>query len=181
MKIFKLYWFSFKKSFTTRGRASRSEFVAFHLIGLIPIAICRIIALPAIHHITQQSQQLLAYAISNVTHILPTQSTKPETIQGIANALSNSPAITMFQQKLGAIADTLYQHLLPLLFLLMSILAYVTTSFSVTVRRLHDGNLSGYFYLVQLIPVIGVVIFLMLMFIKGTDSPNHYGPNPQQD
>jgi uncharacterized membrane protein YhaH (DUF805 family) len=179
MKVFKLYWLSLKKSFTVRGRASRSEVIVFHLIGLIPIALCWIIALPTINHITQQSQQLLAYATGNVTHILPTPSTKLET--GMANALSNSPVIAVFQQKLGAIAATLYQHLPSLLLLLVSILIYATTSFSVTVRRLHDSNLSGYFYLTQLIPFIGMVIFLMLMFIKGTEGPNRYGPNPYQD
>jgi uncharacterized membrane protein YhaH (DUF805 family) len=176
VKIFELYWLSLKKSLTIRGRASRSEVVAFHLVGLIPIALCLIITLPAIHHITQKSQQLLTYAIGNATNVLPTQSVKLETPQGIANMLSSGSAIAGFQQKLGAIADTLYQHLPSLLFLLMSILAYVTTSFSVTVRRLHDGNLSGYYYLTQLIPVIGVVIFLMLMFLKSADGPNRYGP-----
>jgi uncharacterized membrane protein YhaH (DUF805 family) len=181
MEIFKLYWLSLKKSLTIRDRASRSEVVAFHLIGLIPIAFCWIIALPGIHHITQQSQQLLAYVTDNVANILPTSPTKPETLQGIANTLSNSPAITGFQQTLGAIATTLYQHLPSLLLLLVSILAYTTTSFSVTVRRLHDSNLSGYFYLTQLIPFIGIAIFLMLMFIKGTDGPNRYGPNPYLD
>jgi uncharacterized membrane protein YhaH (DUF805 family) len=181
MKIFKLYWLSLKKSFTIQGRASRSEIVAFHLIGLIPIALCWIIALPTIHHIIQQSQQLLAYITGNATHILPAQSMKIETLSGIANTLSNSPAIAVFQQKLGAITATFYQHLPSLFLFLGSILVYATTSFSVTVRRLHDSNLSGYFYLTQLIPFIGIAIFLMLMFIKGTDGPNRYGSNPYPD
>jgi uncharacterized membrane protein YhaH (DUF805 family) len=46
------------------------------------------------------------------------------------------------------------------------------------IRRLHDINLSGYFYLMQFIPLIGMAIFLLLMLIKGTEGPNRYGPNP---
>lgn len=56
---------------------------------------------------------------------------------------------------------------------------------SVTVRRLHDRDMSGWWYLGVLIlgqvPYLGVLIsigFLVLMALKGTDGPNRFGPDP---
>ncbi|MDR1590391.1 MAG: DUF805 domain-containing protein [Puniceicoccales bacterium] len=179
MEIFKLYLSSLKKSFTIRGRASRSEFVAFHLIGLIPIAICLLIASPAIHAIMRQGEQLLTNISGNIFPAL-LQSIKPEAAQGIAAILASSPAIIIFQQKLGAITATFCQHLPSLFFLLLSILIYIVPSFSVSIRRLHDRNLSSYFYLTQFIPPIGTAIFLILMFLNGSDGPNPHGQDPLQ-
>jgi uncharacterized membrane protein YhaH (DUF805 family) len=50
---------------------------------------------------------------------------------------------------------------------------------AVTVRRLHDINLSGWFYLVSLIPYIGGLILFVMMLIDGTQGPNTYGPDPK--
>jgi uncharacterized membrane protein YhaH (DUF805 family) len=144
--------------------------VIFHTIGLIPIAICLIIILPTIHSITQQSKQLLIGAVGNVN--------SPEAFSKILSILSNESAIEMLQQKLSTAMATLYQHLPFLLLLLLSILIYIIPSYSLTIRRLHDINLNGYFYLTQFIPLIGSVIFLILMFIKGTENTNRYGPPP---
>lgn len=47
-----------------------------------------------------------------------------------------------------------------------------------TVRRLHDLNKSGWWYLVFLIPIIGFFFFFYFGFFKGTDGPNAYGPDP---
>lgn len=56
---------------------------------------------------------------------------------------------------------------------------------SVTVRRLHDRDMSGWWYLLVLIlsqvPYLGVLVsigFLVLMAMKGTDGPNRFGPDP---
>jgi hypothetical protein len=96
MKIFKLYLLSLKKSFTIRGRASRLEVVAFHIIGLIPIVLCLIVIWPMIHSAVQQSKQLLTDVTGNVSFTLPAQSTKPETFQGITNILSKVPPLKCF-------------------------------------------------------------------------------------
>lgn len=49
---------------------------------------------------------------------------------------------------------------------------------AVTVRRLHDVGLSGWFYLLYFVPVVGglVVFFLTLLPSEGVD--NTYGPRP---
>ena len=49
---------------------------------------------------------------------------------------------------------------------------------SVGVRRLHDTNKSGYYYLFSLIPFIGSLIVLFMMIGDGTKGKNRYGPDP---
>lgn len=86
--------------------------------------------------------------------------------------------------------------------LIIILLAIYQTIFvaSMSVRRLHDLNLSGYFYLLYIIlffgnslfsviaksfPMLSLIIFLLsiifviyLLFFKGTKGPNKYGPDP---
>jgi len=51
-------------------------------------------------------------------------------------------------------------------------------SLAVTIRRLHDRDLTGWFVLLSLIPLIGGVIVLVLTLLPGTDGPNRFGPAP---
>ncbi len=46
------------------------------------------------------------------------------------------------------------------------------------IRRLHDMNLSGWFILVMLIPLVSAIFSLALLFWPGTRGPNKYGPPP---
>ncbi|SVD29824.1 uncharacterized protein METZ01_LOCUS382678 [marine metagenome] len=48
---------------------------------------------------------------------------------------------------------------------------------TVGVRRLHDTNRRGRWWLLNLIPIINISV-LVLMVIKGTDGDNDYGPDP---
>jgi len=48
----------------------------------------------------------------------------------------------------------------------------------ITVKRLHDLNLSGWFFWVHLIPFANFLFALYLLFVPGTDGPNRYGPKP---
>ncbi len=54
-------------------------------------------------------------------------------------------------------------------------------SIAVTVRRLHDIGKSGWMILILLIPVIGVIWFLVLMVTQGTPGENSYGPEPASE
>jgi len=54
-------------------------------------------------------------------------------------------------------------------------LAIVLPGFAVMVRRLHDLDKSGWWYCIQLVPVIGELWFLYLVVIGGTLGPNRYG------
>ncbi len=49
---------------------------------------------------------------------------------------------------------------------------------AVTVRRLHDINMSGWVYLINFLPFGSLVLFCM-MFIDGTKGPNGYGADPK--
>jgi uncharacterized membrane protein YhaH (DUF805 family) len=58
---------------------------------------------------------------------------------------------------------------------------YSVASFSVIIRRLHNMDISGYYYPMQFVPAIGMVIFTIIIFTGGTEGPNCYGPNPPED
>jgi len=47
-----------------------------------------------------------------------------------------------------------------------------------TVKRLHDLDRPGSHYWLLLIPFYNIYLTLILHFKKGTDGPNHYGPDP---
>ncbi len=51
---------------------------------------------------------------------------------------------------------------------------------AVAVRRLHDINKSGWYYLVSFIPFIGSIILLVWFCTEGTRGSNQYGPDPKQ-
>lgn len=54
----------------------------------------------------------------------------------------------------------------------------VLPMFSVTVRRLHDINFSGYWMLLSLVPVIGSYALSLMLTCPGTKGENRYGPEP---
>jgi len=57
-------------------------------------------------------------------------------------------------------------------------LAVLLPGISVTVRRLHDTNRSGWWFWIALIPVIGIFVLLYFMIIGGTDGENDFGEDP---
>lgn len=56
-------------------------------------------------------------------------------------------------------------------------LAHLIPSYSVTARRLHDTDRSGWMILLVLIPFVGLVL-VVFVCLRGTPGPNHYGPDP---
>lgn len=46
------------------------------------------------------------------------------------------------------------------------------------IRRCHDLNRSGWFYLLMFIPIIDFFVALYLLFAAGTPGPNQYGADP---
>ena len=52
-------------------------------------------------------------------------------------------------------------------------------SLAVAVRRLHDIGKSGWYFLVFLIPVAGIIWLLVLLVTNSQDGENEYGPNPK--
>jgi uncharacterized membrane protein YhaH (DUF805 family) len=51
---------------------------------------------------------------------------------------------------------------------------------SVTVRRLHDINRSGWWQLIIFVPIVGWIVDLYWMIKKGTSGPNRFGEDPLQ-
>jgi len=58
-------------------------------------------------------------------------------------------------------------------------LATLVPSLAVGVRRLHDINKSGWYYLIGLIPFVGGIILLVWFFTDGNRSANDYGEDPK--
>lgn len=51
---------------------------------------------------------------------------------------------------------------------------------ALTVKRWHDRDKSGFWFLIVLIPLIGPIWALIeLGFLDGTQGPNQYGPSPK--
>ncbi len=49
------------------------------------------------------------------------------------------------------------------------------------IKRFHDRNKSGWWVLIQFVPIIGAFWYLIEAgFLKGTDGPNQFGPDPLQ-
>jgi uncharacterized membrane protein YhaH (DUF805 family) len=58
-------------------------------------------------------------------------------------------------------------------------LALTLPHLAVTVRRLHDTNRSGWFYLINFVPLIGGIMLLVVLSEDSTRGPNRYGPSPK--
>ncbi|MFM5954501.1 MAG: DUF805 domain-containing protein [Novosphingobium sp.] len=65
-------------------------------------------------------------------------------------------------------------------------LATLIPNIAVNVRRLHDRDMSGWWYLgffiANFIPLVNIVAglgYLVLMFLEGTKGPNRFGPDPK--
>lgn len=66
---------------------------------------------------------------------------------------------------------------LPILSSILS-LAFLLPSLGVSVRRLHDGDHSGWWILIAFTG-IGALLLLYWFVLEGTKGPNTYGPDPK--
>lgn len=53
-------------------------------------------------------------------------------------------------------------------------------STAVAIRRLHDTNHSGWWYLLIFVPIIGWLVMLIFMVINGDPGKNRFGPDPKK-
>jgi uncharacterized membrane protein YhaH (DUF805 family) len=63
-------------------------------------------------------------------------------------------------------------HVVVLQYVVEVIVALV--SLSLAVRRLHDTNRTGWWWLLGIIPIIGGIILLVFYCLPGTPGPNRY-------
>lgn len=54
-------------------------------------------------------------------------------------------------------------------------LAVMPAIAGVTIRRLHDINRSAWWLLIAFIPLLGVILLLVMLTLKGSDGENPYG------
>lgn len=59
-------------------------------------------------------------------------------------------------------------------------LGVIIPSIAVTVRRLHDIDKSGWWFLIVFIPIIGPIVLLIFNILAGTPGPNRFGEDPIQ-
>lgn len=59
--------------------------------------------------------------------------------------------------------------------------ALLLPGLGVGVRRLHDGNRSGWWLLVALVPVVGAFLLIYWFVQRGTVGANNFGPDPLED
>lgn len=57
--------------------------------------------------------------------------------------------------------------------------AHLIPSLAVTVRRLHDIDRSGWWVLIGLMPLIGVIVLLVFACTPSTAGANRFGPHPK--
>lgn len=77
----------------------------------------------------------------------------------------------------SSIGDAISMPVLGALFV-VSMIPLLILMVSYGRRRLNDMNMSGWFFLLLLIPVIGSIFGLIMIFVPGTSGENDYGPPP---
>ncbi len=65
------------------------------------------------------------------------------------------------------------------LFGLLLAIGLFLPSLAVTVRRLHDTDRSGWWILIFFIPIVGVIVAVVFLALKGTEGDNRFGPDPK--
>jgi uncharacterized membrane protein YhaH (DUF805 family) len=60
------------------------------------------------------------------------------------------------------------------------VLATIVPSIAVTVRRLHDTDRSGWWILINFIPIIGAIVLLVFTVLDSQPGANRFGPNPKE-
>ncbi len=57
--------------------------------------------------------------------------------------------------------------------------ATILPSIAVTMRRLHDTGRSGWWYLLNVIPLVGSICLLVLLCLDSEPGENQWGENPK--
>ena len=56
-------------------------------------------------------------------------------------------------------------------------LAVLLPGIAVGIRRLHDTDKSGWWLLIGLIPLVGIIVLIVFFATDGQPGPNQYGPS----
>lgn len=58
-------------------------------------------------------------------------------------------------------------------------LGILLPSIAVGIRRLHDIGKTGWWLLIGLIPIVGLIVLIYFYIQEGDSAANEYGPNPK--
>lgn len=95
----------------------------------------------------------------------------------ILRALALWAVVVVISILIGLIASALKIKALSMLGTIISI-ASAIPSFMLVIRRLHDLDRPTWWCIGCLIPIVNFALAIYLLFFKGTDGPNQYGPDP---
>lgn len=62
---------------------------------------------------------------------------------------------------------------------LLFCLALIIPGIAVGIRRLHDVGKSGWWLLISLVPVVGVIVLIIFLVTDSQAGSNQYGANPK--
>jgi uncharacterized membrane protein YhaH (DUF805 family) len=61
---------------------------------------------------------------------------------------------------------------------IIAAIVFILPSIAVLIRRLHDTDRTGWWYWIQLLPLIGLIVILVFTLSGSNEGDNKYGPNP---
>ena len=76
---------------------------------------------------------------------------------------------------LAVIFAAVHASIVSILLYLAAAVASFLLSLSLTIRRLHDQDKSGFWYFIAFVPFIGGIWLLVLTLMEGTPGPNRFG------
>ena len=81
---------------------------------------------------------------------------------------------------LAAIAATLVDQVIgyPVVYIAYLLAAFIP-GLAVFVRRMHDTNRSGWWFLIAFVPLIGAIVLLVFLVQDSDAGANQYGLNPK--
>ena len=95
----------------------------------------------------------------------------------ILRSITVAVAVIVIAINLSVIANKLGSRAIAALGILVSALPIIP-AFMLTIRRLHDLNRPAWWCIGFFIPMVNFVLGIYLIFFRGTNGPNQYGPDP---
>ena len=92
-------------------------------------------------------------------------------------SLALGAAVSIITNLITMIAVSTNSSAIAILGSIISIAAAIS-SFMLIIRRLHDLNRPTWWCIGVFVPLVNLVLGIYLLFFKGTDGPNDYGPDP---
>jgi len=169
----KEFFFYYKKTITTnyinfKGRARRKEYWMFtlvnFLIGYVLLFVDELVGIPSVEELLR--------------------------IPPVTELAGELVGIFMLEKLLGIpISEELLEEInfgtdvgtsvgIRILSLIYSLAVFIPIT-ALSVRRLHDIGKSGWFYFLNLVPLIGSIILVVWACFKGNEGENKYGPDPK--